>query len=81
MSVRVELIKTFIHSTVHFWMQIGQIPKKSIISQIESICLDFLWKDKTHQISWLKVCMPKSEWVLGLRNLHDVNSTISMKLM
>jgi hypothetical protein len=79
-SGRVELIKSVIQPMLHFWLQIAQIPA-SIIQKINSLCANFLWKSKSHKMSWDEVCKTKNEGGLGIRKIEDIAKSIAAKLL
>lgn len=57
-----------------FWSRHFLLPKR-VISAIDQICCNFLWSGKDEKayearVSWFQICHPKSEAVLGLKNLE-----------
>lgn len=80
LSGRLEPIKTVIHSTIFFWMQLCQMPK-NVIDHIEKICANFFWQGRKHLVGWNKICMPKEEGGMGLRNLHDIAKALLIKFL
>lgn len=49
-SGRVELIKTVILPMIQFWLQLSQLPMV-VKHKINSICANFIWKFKAHNMS------------------------------
>lgn len=65
---------------ITFWMQFNKIPA-NIVSKINSVCANFLWKTKAHRMSWNDVYKAKMEDGLGIRKLDDISKVISTKLV
>lgn len=65
---RLELINSVLSSMQIYWASVFIIPK-SIIGQINRLLRNFLWNGGTPKVSWAKVCTPKNQGGLGIRNL------------
>lgn len=51
----------------------------SVLKKIEKLCRDFLWhgfdeNKKMKPVSWLKICVPRSEGGLGIKQLRNWNT-------
>lgn len=84
-SGRLQLISSVIYGLINFWMSAFALPK-GCIKALEKLCNAFLWfgdiaKRTNAKVSWDKVCLPKSESGLGLRNLLVWNKVLSLKLV
>lgn len=77
---RAELIKSVIHPMLLFWLQVSQFPA-SVIQRINSVCSNFLWKSKSHNMSWNDVCKTKSEGGLGIKKIEDLAVATATKLL
>ena len=75
-----ELIKTVLFDTLHYWIQSFKLPL-SVIKEMERIFANFLWRKKMHAWAWDKLCMPKEEGGLGIRRIQDLNTAASIKLV
>lgn len=61
-------------SISNYWCQIFILPKK-VLKQINSVCRSYLWHGEANNntpgnVGWDKVCRPKKEGGLGIRNLE-----------
>jgi hypothetical protein len=79
-SGRTELIKTVIHPILQFWLQFTQFPV-AIIQRINTLCANFLWKSKAHQMKWEEVCRTKSEGGFGIRKIEDISKAVATNLL
>lgn len=64
-----------VYSLVNFGFSAFILPK-GCLKETERLCSRFLWsgdlaKSTAAKVSWAKVCMPKEEGGLGLRNLRS----------
>ncbi|KAF8397395.1 hypothetical protein HHK36_016308 [Tetracentron sinense] len=78
-----ELIRTILNGSHLHWCSVLTLPM-DVIERIESLFRRFLWaradlSKKIHKVSWAKVCVPKSEGGLGLRQVLDMNVAILMR--
>ena len=67
-------------SLLIYFMFIFVIAKR-VCRRLEKLQRDFLWEggsleNKPHIVSWLKVCKPKVEGGLGIRNLSILNKAL-----
>ncbi|XP_074265885.1 uncharacterized protein LOC141588337 [Silene latifolia] len=68
---RVTLINSVFNTLHNYWASIFLIPK-GVIKRIEAICRNYLWEGETefHRIplvAWQKVCYPKKNGSLGIK--------------
>lgn len=82
---RLQLISSVIYSLVNFWLSAFALPK-GCLKDIQRLCSRFLWagnlnKKSGAKVSWTKVCLPKSEGGLGLRNLLIWNRALNLRLL
>ncbi|XP_074277307.1 uncharacterized protein LOC141600948 [Silene latifolia] len=59
---------------------------KGVLDRVDAICRTFLWEgstvhNKAPLIAWSKVCVPKKEGGLGLKNSHKWNIALIGKLV
>ena len=80
LSGRVELIKTVLLGTIHYWIQSYRFPV-SVIKTLEKLFANFLWRNKMHAWAWDKMCTPKSEGGLSIRRIQDINNATGLKLV
>lgn len=80
MAGRTELIQTVIISMLLYWMMIYHMPMATFL-KIDSLCGEFLWVGKSYKISWTKLCRPKKEGGIGLKNILDLRTTSCLKLI
>lgn len=79
-SGRVELIKNIIHPMIQFWLRFTYFPL-TVIQRINSLCANFLWKSKTHKMSWEDACKTKSEGGFGIRKIEDLSKAVVVNLL
>ncbi|XP_039024391.1 uncharacterized protein LOC120157277 [Hibiscus syriacus] len=82
---RLELIKTVLLSIANFWCRQFLLPQ-TVINRINQLCSRFLWKGfdtstTCARVSWDKICCPKIEGGLGLKDLKSWNKAYMMKLI
>lgn len=82
---RLQLIRSFIYSTITFWASIFLLPNQCL-EEIEHMCNAFLWKGAPNsargaKVSWESVCTPKESGGLGLRRLLAWNKVLGLKLI
>lgn len=80
---RVTLTKSVLQAMPTYTMQ-ACIIHKGVCDDIDQICRGFIWGDeegqrKVHSVSWNRICQPKKEGGLGLRNMRDLNTTFLMR--
>ncbi|XP_074278274.1 uncharacterized protein LOC141601867 [Silene latifolia] len=68
---RLVLIKSVLKSLHNYWATMFILPS-GVITRIESICRNFLWDGgvdflRSPLVSWKKICKPKQEGGLGLK--------------
>lgn len=71
---RVTLAQSSLASMHGYVMQSSVIPL-SVCDEAEKLCRNFIWGSKTdkrrcHLVSWEKICQPKEDGGLGLRNMR-----------
>ncbi|XP_074278214.1 uncharacterized protein LOC141601807 [Silene latifolia] len=69
---RLILVNTVLTAIYSYWINIFIIPK-GVLNKINSICRNYLWDGnvdymRVPKVSWEKVCAPKSEGGLGIRD-------------
>ncbi|GKD83620.1 RNA-directed DNA polymerase, eukaryota, reverse transcriptase zinc-binding domain protein [Tanacetum coccineum] len=80
---RVQLIASILSSMQSYWASIFLLPKQ-VIYEINKILKGFLWcqgelsKGKA-KVSWEKICNPKDQGGLGLKNLGVWNEVLMIK--
>ncbi|XP_074301049.1 uncharacterized protein LOC141632397 [Silene latifolia] len=84
-SGRLVLINSVLTSLYSYWMNIFIIPK-GVLSRLNSICRNFLWDGTINHIrvppvSWEKICSPKNEGGLGIRDSSVWNTAAIGKLV
>ncbi|XP_074283463.1 uncharacterized protein LOC141608011 [Silene latifolia] len=80
--VLVKSVLTYLHS---YWASMFVLPK-GIIKAIEATCRNFLWDNGTEYkrvplVSWDRICSPKEEGGLGLRDLGVWNKAMVGRLV
>ncbi|XP_039004056.1 uncharacterized protein LOC120131001 [Hibiscus syriacus] len=80
-----ELIKTVLYSVVNLWFQQFILLQK-VINCLEQLCSRFIWKGsdkaaKGARISWNRLCCPKFEGGLGLKDLNSWNKACMIQLI
>ncbi|XP_040956192.1 uncharacterized protein [Gossypium hirsutum] len=70
---RLQLIQFVLFSMQNVWCRIFLLPSK-VVKKVNKLCSSFLWKGhelsaKGVKVGWDKVCYPKVEGGLGLKNL------------
>ncbi|KAL3652392.1 hypothetical protein CASFOL_002073 [Castilleja foliolosa] len=80
---KITLLKAVLSSLPIHILSATVVPKK-VIQRVEKYFKSFLWgqngEDRTHWVSWNKVCTPKAEGGLGLRRLQDTVDGLNGKL-
>ncbi|XP_074296977.1 uncharacterized protein LOC141627646 [Silene latifolia] len=69
---RLMLMNYVLNALYNYWINIFLIPK-GVLNKINSICRNYLWDGsvdyiRVSQVSWEKVCVPKNEGGLGIRD-------------
>ena len=77
---RVELIRTVIHNSISYWIRSFNLPL-SVIGEIDSLSVNFLWNNRMHAWGWGSLCQPKSEGGTDIRRLADTCKAAGMKLV
>lgn len=80
---RLQLIRSVLYSIQSFWTSVFMLPA-SVLSDIERIMRQFLWKGTAlgrggAKVAWEDVCLPKLEGGLGIRNIRDCNKASMLK--
>lgn len=78
-------MSSVINGVTNFWTS-SFIILKTVITEIDSVCVKFLWKgDITATVSakilWEGCCYAKEEGGLGLRNLEAWNMACALKMI
>ena len=76
-TARLQLVNSVLISITNYWSQTVILPKR-VLNQIKAPCRFYLWLGETESnspgnVSWEKVCRPKQEGGLGIRNLQQWN--------
>ncbi|XP_074315255.1 uncharacterized protein LOC141651440 [Silene latifolia] len=84
-SGRLVLINSVLTSLYSYWMTIFIIPK-GVLSRLNSMCRNFLWDGtidhiRAPPVSWEKICSPKNEGGLGIRDSFVWNTAAIGKLV
>ncbi|XP_074277614.1 uncharacterized protein LOC141601250 [Silene latifolia] len=84
-SGRLILVNSVLTSLYSYWVAIFIIPK-CVLRKIDSICRNYLWDGsseylRTPKVSWEKVCSPKNEGGLGIRDSLSWNHAAIGKLI
>ena len=70
------LLKSMLSSLPTYYLSLFTIPSH-VANKIEKIQRDFLWGDsKVHLVGWDKVCTPKVNGGLGIKNLTTFNKAL-----
>ncbi|XP_017609358.1 uncharacterized protein LOC108455289 [Gossypium arboreum] len=82
---RLRLIQFVLFSMQNFWCRIFLLPSK-VVKKVNKLCSSFLWKGhefsaKGVKVGWDKVCYPKVEGGLGLKNLSVWNKVCMMRCL
>ena len=83
-TARLQLVNSILMSISNYWSQTIIHPKK-VLHQINNICRSYLWHGVTDSsapgnVKWEKVCRPKKEGGLGVRNLYFWNLAVAGKI-
>ncbi|XP_074266652.1 uncharacterized protein LOC141589931 [Silene latifolia] len=84
-SWRLVLVSSVHTALYNYWVNIFVIPK-GVLNKVNSICRNYLWDGgpdfiRCPRVSWEKICSPKSEGGLGLRDSHVWNIAAMGKLV
>ncbi|XP_074293158.1 uncharacterized protein LOC141620099 [Silene latifolia] len=82
---RLVLVKSVLNTLHSYWASMFILPK-GIIRSIEAICRNYLWDNGTEYrraplVAWQKVCLPKEEGGLGLKNQEVWNKAMVGRLV
>lgn len=77
---RLELLKAVIQGVESFWIQHFPIPS-GIINKINAMCRKFLWAGSKPKVAWNRLCTPKDEGGLGLRDCYTWNLATMYKIL
>ena len=82
---RVTLINSILMGVFNFWATIFILPQR-VIREIERLCRNYLWgADDAYRkilfVAWEKVCQPKKNGGLGIRNMEAWNKASIAKLI
>ncbi|XP_074299556.1 uncharacterized protein LOC141630683 [Silene latifolia] len=82
---RLVLIKSVLNTLHSYWASMFVLPK-GIIKNIEAICRNFLWENGTEYrrvplVAWEKICKPKEEGGLGLKDQEVWNKAMVGRLV
>ncbi|XP_074282633.1 uncharacterized protein LOC141607172 [Silene latifolia] len=83
-SGRLTLVNSVLSTLYTYWANIFVLPK-GVLKKIEALCRNFLWDGSTEYlrvllVSWEKVCVPKCEGSLGIRDSYAWNLAAFCKL-
>ncbi|KAK9169574.1 hypothetical protein Syun_001714 [Stephania yunnanensis] len=81
---RITLSRSTLASIPLYTMQTSLLPK-GLCDDLDKICRGFLWGSsngsrKSSLVAWDKVCQPRKNGGLGMRNMYDMNRSFIMKL-
>ena len=76
---RVHMVKSAIYEYFMYRLQSYKLPG-SIITLLNKIMSNFIWKGKMQACSWESMCRPKSEKCLEIRKHQDINNVAGLKL-
>lgn len=84
MAGRVQLVQSVVQSLLLYSLSICKWPS-SLLKLLNVWCRNFIWSGdcnirKRVTLSWDKVCVPKSEGVLGLRDFRILNKAALLNL-
>ena len=73
-TATLQLVNSVLISISNYWSQTVIFPKR-VLNQINVVCRSYLWHDETNNraprnVNWEKVCRPKKEGGLEIRNLQ-----------
>ncbi|XP_074271105.1 uncharacterized protein LOC141595030 [Silene latifolia] len=79
-SGRLVLVQAVLSSLHSYWASMFVLPK-GIIARIEATCRNFLWNNSADYrrvllVAWDKVCRPKEEGGLGLKDQEAMNKAM-----
>ncbi|KAJ4787196.1 RNA-directed DNA polymerase (reverse transcriptase)-related family protein [Rhynchospora pubera] len=81
---KVVLIKSVIEPTLHYAMSTTCIPK-GVLQKIQNMIRKFFWCKGSQQriplVAWKHITQPKSKGGLGLRDVHMLNKSFSLKAL
>ncbi|XP_074282974.1 uncharacterized protein LOC141607515 [Silene latifolia] len=82
---RLVLVNSVLTAIYSYWINIFIIPK-GVLNRINSICRNYLWDEnvdyiRVPMVSWERVCAPKSEGGLGIRDSYSWNVAAIGKLV
>ncbi|XP_074283457.1 uncharacterized protein LOC141608004 [Silene latifolia] len=82
---RLVLVKSVLNTLHSYWASMFILPK-GIIRSIEATCRNYLWDNgteyrRTPLVAWEKVCLPKEEGGLGLKNQEVRNKAMVGRLV
>ncbi|XP_074318623.1 uncharacterized protein LOC141655440 [Silene latifolia] len=82
---RLVLVNSVLNSLYTYWANIFIIPK-GVLQQVDAICRNYLWDGKVDYIrvplvGWEKLCAPKNEGGLGIRDSYAWNIAAIGKLV
>ena len=71
---RLVLVNTVLFGIFNFWAQVFILPQ-DVVNQVMKLCRNFLWggnenHQKTPYVAWEKLCTPKRQGGLGVKNLN-----------
>jgi len=82
---RLVLINSVSFGMFSFWAQVFILPQE-VITQVTKICRNFLWGGNEYykrppHVAWDRVCTPKKQGGLGVKNLNMWNMAYVAKLV
>ncbi|XP_074297355.1 uncharacterized protein LOC141628067 [Silene latifolia] len=84
-SGRLVLVNSVLTALYNYWINIFVIPK-GVLNKVNAICRNYLWDGSPNfirvpRVSWAKVCVPKSEGGLGIKDSITWNHAAIGKLV
>ncbi|XP_074277764.1 uncharacterized protein LOC141601388 [Silene latifolia] len=82
---RLVLVNSVLTTLYNYWVNILIIPK-GVLNRLNAICRSYLWDGSSELmrvplVSWEKVCAPKTEGGLGIRDSYSWNVAAMGKLV
>ncbi|XP_074313861.1 uncharacterized protein LOC141649059 [Silene latifolia] len=82
---RITQIKSVLTTLHTYWAAIFILPK-AVLKSINSLCRNYLWDGTADYlriplVGWFKICLPKEEGGLGVKQIHKWNDAAVTKLV
>ncbi|XP_073121801.1 uncharacterized protein [Henckelia pumila] len=75
-----DLIRSVIQRVECYWLSILPIPEY-VVKDIERLCRKFVWPAKRPPIAWDRVCRPKEDGGLGIKDISVWNKALLAKTL